>query len=237
MDNPANNPDDDTSPTKKKKKRGSSNISRKVKGGKKKRHIAGATTEPFRGTNASSNTSTSISEGVGDNIIAGPPATKEGKHQRRERSHRDKERRSASKLTKNEEKVRSLVGVVNHHEQREKDQSFLDKIRDAREESILASAEKSKDALEQRIDRFDSSTKKKDAENKHQKSKLKVEIAAVRMEGEAMIQKVNEKARQNVSTLKKKGEESLSKSRSQSARARKKEKVSLSIFPLFTLIW
>ena len=114
MDNPANNPDDDTSPTKKIKKRGSSNISRKVKGGKKKRHTAGATTEPFRGTNAASNTSTSIFEGVGDNIIAGPPATKEGKHQRRERSHHDKERRSASKLTNNEEKVWSLVGVANH---------------------------------------------------------------------------------------------------------------------------
>ena len=77
--------------------------------------------------------------------------------------------------------------------------------------------------------------KKKDAETKQQKSKLKVEIAAVQMEGEVMIQKVDEKVRQNASTLKKKGEESLSKSRSQSARARKKEKVSLYIFPLFTL--
>ena len=215
--NPDINPEDDRAPTKKKKKRGKPKISLKGKGGKKKRHRSGATAEARPGTSgifpAASNaaSSTSLSVGVGGDIVAGPTTSKKEKHQRRERSHRDKERRSASKLAKTEEKVQSLVGVVSNHEQREKDQAHLDKTRDAREEALLASEEKSKIALKQRIDRFDSLRKKKDVETKLQKTKLKDKIAAVRKEKEAMVEKVNKKARDNAAALKKKGEESLSK--------------------------
>ena len=163
--------------------------------------------------------------GVGDdNIGAGPPMSKKEKHQRKERTHRDRERRSASKLTKTEEKVQSLVGVVEIHERREKDQAHLDKNRDAREEELLASEEKAKDTLKQRTERFDSSRKKKNAETELQKSKLGVRIADVRKENKARVEKVSKKATDNTAALKKKGKESLSKSKTQSARARKNKR-------------
>ena len=65
--------------------------------------------------------------GVEDDIVAGPPSSKKEKHQRREKFLSDKERRDASKLAKDEEKVWSLVVDVNNHEQREKDQAHLGK--------------------------------------------------------------------------------------------------------------
>ena len=214
------NPADVRAPTIKKKKRGGAKISIRAKGGNEKRLSAGATVEARFGR-------PSLSVGVGDdNIGAGPPMSKKEKHQRKERTHRDRERRSASKLTKTEEKVQSLVGVVEIHERREKDQAHLDKNRDARKEELLASEEKAKDTLKQRTERFDSSRKKKDAETKLQKSKLEVRIAGVQKENKARVEKVNKKATDNTAALKKKGEESLSKSKTQSARARKKQKVS-----------
>ena len=54
---------------------------------------------------------------------------------------------------------------------------------------------------------------------------MEVKIAYVWKENEARVEKVNKEATDDTAALKKKGEESLSKSKNHSARAHKKQKV------------
>ena len=207
-------------------RRKKSGIARKLKGGNSKSHLPDATVEVFQGRAA---TASAAEE-------ARPPPKKA-------KQHYDKQRCTASKLERSEEKAKNLEGKVKEYKKHEGDLLHLLQKEQARVVELESGVSRSRERLHKREQRYADSLNKKEEErktlkrrhtsasdaNKEEKEivkeKGKAEVAAVKKQAEEEKAVLKKKVQEKVASSKQKGKATLARSQKQCALARTKLKV------------